>query len=294
MKKYLILLFVLVGVLSSCEDESKTTDNIFADDDELVMAIQDADNKLAISKDELHYEAKVILRDEYAENLFEAAALAPDLGYEVILAEKSGIRGKDREGENNEERLYLYFNMRGEKLEYKAGKRDGGKDKVPCIEMLFPVKYQLPSGRIFTANSGKELRTFMGTWKKQHPDSRKRPSLVYPVNIKFKGRELTLNNEREMQRIREACAGDKGEDKEACFEMVYPLTYIIGDLRITGDSRKEIGEALKKWYKDHPDTKKRPEVEFPIQIKYVTERGNRIVDIADQEALKKAYADCGK
>ena len=136
----------------------------------------------------------------------------------------------------------------------------------------------------------------MTAWKENNPDSRERPSLVYPVEVKFKGRQMTINNEREMMRIREACAGDRevDKDKEACFKLVYPLTYIMPDRStITRDSKEEMERAIKRWYTANPNAKK-PVLQFPIQIRYESERGERIIDVENQRALKKAYEDCGE
>lgn len=182
----------------------------------------------------------------------------------------------------------------GDKDRDRDRDRDRDKDKTPCIGMLFPVSYSLPSGRSFTANNGKELREMMAKWKENNPDAKERPKLVYPVDVKFKGRKLTVNNEKEMMRIRKACNGDKevDKDKKACFKLVYPLTYKMPDgTLITRDSKKEMDQAIKRWYTANKSDKK-PQLQFPIQIKYVTDLGDKIVDIENQRVLKKAYEDC--
>ncbi len=380
MKRYLFILIVFAGFLSSCEEKASINDNLLANDDELILAIQNADNKVVISVDELLPDSKKILNSDYSENTLDEAKYAPELGYEVALKKKGGSLLENGGKERNGGRFHVYFDLRGKELRsgkdnggqgacfsfvfpitytmpdeseitgsdmkelkkaikawykdnpdtdkklslifpvevnfkgrtiiinneremYKvrmdcAGDKDEYKDKVPCIEMLYPVSYLLPSGRTLTADSGEDLRTKMAAWKEANPDSRERPSLVYPVNVKFKGEEMTIKNKREMFRIRTACAGEKNKDddgdKEACFDLVYPLTYVISDSRIVAESEKDFDKALKQWYKDHPDSRVHPALQFPIKISYESDRGNRIVDIADQEALKKAYDDCDR
>lgn len=78
--------------------------------------------------------------------------------------------------------------------------------------------------------------------------------------------------------------------KEKCFEFIYPISYLMPDGSIiTGNSEKEIWQLIKEWYKAHPGEKEKPQLQYPVDIKY--ENGT-IVTINNDEELKNAYMNC--
>ena len=300
MKKHIFLVFALTVLIGSCQKEEVKIDQL---DD--VLESLELKNDGDRNEDGKCFYFLFPLSVNMPDGTIVSGNSRKELNKAVISWFKDNGRYK-------KEKISLHFpvqvNFQGRTLTLDnqrqlerirmacGGDIEGDKDRMPCIEMLFPVSYLLPSGRTLTANNGEELRRMMTAWKEAHPDSRERPSLVYPVKVKFKGKELTLNNEREMMRVREACKGDKevDKDKKPCFKLVFPLTYIMPDRStITRDSREEMERTIKRWYTANKSDKK-PVLQFPIQIRYKTERGEKIVDIENQRALKKAYEDCGK
>ncbi len=87
------------------------------------------------------------------------------------------------------------------------GVDDEGEGEKTCIELVYPITYIMPDRSTITANDPIELRAVMARWYEANPTAEKNHTLQYPVDIKFKGRPMTVNNEREMQRFREACDG---------------------------------------------------------------------------------------
>lgn len=86
--------------------------------------------------------------------------------------------------------------------------------------------------------------------------------------------------------------GDKGDnDKRGCFELVYPVTYIMLDgTEITVVTNDDEGWAeVKAWYAAHPDVKKRPAIQFPVDIKW---RNGRIITINNREEMHRAKRRC--
>ncbi|MFC2132787.1 hypothetical protein ACFLRG_03215, partial [Bacteroidota bacterium] len=211
--KYFFLAFFLTGLLFSCQKEDSKND------DNLIQDIQLATDKQIINVEELNSYVLKVLETRYSESYVVNAKIAPSLGYELLLSEEESVTD-----------LQVYFNLKGRELGCKNVPRirDRDEDKKACIEFVYPLTYIMPDGSIITATD-KDGMLAIRSWYKDHPDTKEKPTLQYPVDITFKGRPITINNEREMQRIRAACTGDKERDGIKCFDLVYPLTYFMPD-----------------------------------------------------------------
>ena len=59
----------------------------------------------------------------------------------------------------------------------------------------------------------------------------------------------------------------KEKEKEACFELVYPVTYTMpDDTTISGDDEKTAWTAIKVWYEANPDSEEKPALQYPVDI----------------------------
>ncbi len=98
------------------------------------------------------------------------------------------------------------------------------------------------------------------------------------------GRELRPDRNRERTR------GEGGCDREECFALVFPVTYLMPDgSEITGDSEEAVGLAMRAWYADNPAAEARPELLYPVDIIFADgETGTLFSD----EDLRRAYARC--
>lgn len=87
---------------------------------------------------------------------------------------------------------------------------------------------------------------------------------------------------------------DRPQDAPAnqpCFRFIYPITYIMPDgSTVTGENPMEIHEAFRAWYEAHPDVLQRPELQFPVQIKF--RHRDDPVTIENYEQLHRAYHSC--
>ena len=156
-----------------------------------------------------------------------------------------------------------------------------------CFEFMYPITFIMPDGSTISGNSKREISIAIKRWYTANPNSTERPTLQYPVEINFKGRLLTINNDREMLRIKKAC----NEGGRPCFVFVYPKTYIMPDgLTITGNNKKEIGLAMRRWYAANPGVEERPVLQYPVEIKFVKD-GN-IVTINNDQQMRRAKASC--
>jgi len=157
-----------------------------------------------------------------------------------------------------------------------------------CLELVYPVSYIMPDGSSVTGNDVEELKIAMAAWYDAHPDSEVKPSLQYPVNILFKGKNLSIANEAEMIKVKKICAGEKDKAKP-CFELVYPITYIMPDgTTVTGDNEKNLTKALKTWYEAHPDSQVKHTLQYPVDVVFK----GKTITINDEDGLKKLKSNC--
>ncbi len=172
---------------------------------------------------------------------------------------------------------------------YKACKGDkGGKKK--CFVIIYPVTYILPDESQVTVVSkdDKEAWETIKAWYVANPDVTQRPMLDFPVDIKWKTGEITtINNQDEMRRAKKKCNGDK----EKCFELNFPVTYVMPDeTEITVLTNDEEGWAdIKAWYIENPDSKKRPSIVFPVDITF---KDGSQATINNRDEMKRAFKSC--
>lgn len=182
----------------------------------------------------------------------------------------------------------VFFSCQKEEIIDDADLKNANQEtnKESCFDFVYPITYIMPDGTTITGNSKEEITIAMKRWYNANPGAEERPTLQYPVEINFKGRILTINNDREMLRIKKAC-----NDERPCFVFVYPITYILPDgSTITGNNKKEIGIAMKRWYAANPGVEERSVLQYPVEIKFVKD-GN-IVTINNDQQMQRIKASC--
>lgn len=274
-----IIVLAIFAITACNKDENSVTQ---LTDDQLILAIQQATNKQAITAEQLPSDSKIVLDQEYSESYTEEALLAPDLGYEVGMR-----RG---EGSRIGEHANVYFDMDGRKLRSRKGegyRNKHGKDRKECFEFVYPVSFTMPDGSTVTGNNREELHILIKAWYISNPDTEEKPSLNFPVDIVFKDSTIsTINNEEEMRLAFASCA----HERPKCFDLVFPVTLLMPDgSTITGDSREELSLAVRSWYEANPGTDERPELQFPVEIIY---EDGTTVTINNHEEMRLAHADC--
>jgi hypothetical protein len=160
-------------------------------------------------------------------------------------------------------------------------------DERPCIQLVFPLSYLMPDGTTITGDDKETVNRAIKAWYADHPDVREKPALQYPVDILFKGNLITLENEEGMIRAKKECA--KENDREPCFKLVYPVSYILPDgSSVTGNNRKEVGIAIKEWYVVHPDVREKPVLHYPVNVIL----GDRTITIQNEEEMIRLKKGC--
>ena len=86
---------------------------------------------------------------------------------------------------------------------------------------------------------------------------------------------------------------DKGDNyKRECFDLVYPVTYIMFDeteiIVIAKDDAEGWGE-IKAWYEAHPDVVQKPALKYPVDISW---KDGTIKTIVDENEMRRAKSSC--
>lgn len=175
---------------------------------------------------------------------------------------------------------------------------DKGEDGKDCFDLLYPVSYTMPDGTTVTGNNEAEIDEAFKNWYEDHPDSKKEPTLQYPVEIVYpeKDTPFTINNEEEMKKAWKKCddkgddwGDDKDLDKKDCFEFVYPISYTMPDGSVISGGPEALEEAMKEWYASH-DSAEKPVLVYPVQI--VFPDNDQPKTINNEEEFAEAKKDC--
>ena len=89
---------------------------------------------------------------------------------------------------------------------------------------------------------------------------------------------------------------DNWEDgyDQKCFELVYPVTYVMPDgstISVTSDDEDGWSD-LKDWYEENEDSEDKPELQYPVDIVVETEEGSSTVTINGEEEMAAAKREC--
>ena len=91
----------------------------------------------------------------------------------------------------------------------------GEEDDKKCFTFGFPVSFTMPDGTVLTAEDEKDLEEKMGAFYESYTGEKKRPEVVFPVDLIFEdGSSLTVNSPEEMKQAwKENCK--RGGDEES-------------------------------------------------------------------------------
>lgn len=83
---------------------------------------------------------------------------------------------------------------------------------------------------------------------------------------------------------------DDGRDIEECFDLVYPVTFVMPDgTEITGDTEEEVFTAIRDWQVNNDDFDEGPELQYPVDIAF--EDGS-ILTVNNDEEMLEAKDNC--
>lgn len=59
---------------------------------------------------------------------------------------------------------------------------------------------------------------------------------------------------------------DYDKDKEACIELMYPISYTMPDGAIISGEEEAIETAMKTWYENNPSSEEKPVLSYPVDF----------------------------
>ena len=303
MKKLLtiILPLTILFLVSGCaKDEPKGMS-----DAELVQAIIDAEDKTEVSMEELPSVARGTMEEDYLNEYLHLYSMkASMLGYEVSIAGRAGNSGKRGE---------VYFDIDGKKLDpgnYR-GKEDGewseandrgAKTDWRCFDIVYPITIQMPDGSTLSIDGEEDTDLEIVKNYYEENDTEEKPSMVFPITIiTYEGVTKTISSEEEMSDAYRSCSGRDRErdwDRERdCFELVYPVTYVLPDgstIEISDEEDEAGWESLKSWYEANPESEERASLQYPVDIVYASEESEdgETVTINSEDEMMVAKEEC--
>ena len=260
-----ILLTAFIIMIAGCQNTS--TESVGLSDAELIQAIIDAD-KISVGMDELPSNSKTIVEEDYNEYDGIDTKKAYGLGYEVSM---------DGKGHKMGHRCEVYFNLDGRKLDPNVKRGDKSdwdryddKGDWKCFDLVLPVTYVMPDGStIIVNNNDEDGWEEIKDWYDANPNSEEKPALQYPVDISFETREgsttFTVTNNEDMRNAYVRCGG-RDDDNRECFELVFPVTYLMPDGSTITVENGEDWDPIKDWYDENPNAEERPELQYPVDI----------------------------
>lgn len=158
-----------------------------------------------------------------------------------------------------------------------------------CLELVFPLSIILPDGTEIEVESREDIKAAKQEYKEANPDERAKISFVFPLDVTDEeGETTTVESAGDLKALKKACRNSRGKTK--CVELVYPISFLVGDgTTITGQTRAELKASLKEWKESNPDASEKPQLVFPIEI--INSEGET-VEVADAETLAEIKEDC--
>lgn len=137
-----------------------------------------------------------------------------------------------------------------------------GLERGDCFDFIYPLTYIMPDGSTIIVESEDGLDE-LRTWYQSNPRYTQRPEFHYPLDIiTFEGVLHTINDNQELRESYTACI------EEVCFELVYPVTYIMPDGSLIPVSGEDSTGEFARWYSENPDVEERPVLKYPVEINF--------------------------
>ena len=197
--KKLLLIFSLIFMVSSCDDNMSYMDEMT--DLQLIEAIQADPNKFEIDEVDIPNSSKLVIGSEYFDYMMVKAELSPDYGYQLSLGDMALDAG---------DMTQIYFTKDGRKLGNRSGMDGRKRHAKRCFKYVFPLTFSL--GEIsYTVNDYKE---FHSTIKSHYQETgqKDKPAFAYPIQIEYRGDEaetVTINSVDELKEAFQACRGEQ-------------------------------------------------------------------------------------
>jgi hypothetical protein len=159
--------------------------------------------------------------------------------------------------------------------------------------MVYPLSVEMPDETVFFGEE-ELLWSEVKTWYEAHPDNKKKPQFIFPIELVFANFDgvKTIENKDNLNEVLKYC--DKHSDKKDikdgksdCVNLIYPVKYKMPDNSIIIMQNDEDWGEIKEWYTSHPDYEAKPLLNYPIKVKYKDGEIYLVNNEAEMIELKK-------
>ena len=276
--KKLLLVFTLIFMVSSCDDNMSYMDEMT--DLQLIEAIANDPNKFEVDDVDIPQSSRFVVDSEYYDYMMISAEISPEHGYQISMGDMALDAGDVTE---------IFFAKDGRKLGNRKGMDDRKRHKKRCFKYVFPISFTLGDQEaIYTVNDYKELSDRLKT-NYEETGVKMKPDFTYPIQIQYKGDEevVSINSEEELKEAFQLCRGEQNDKK--CFTFGFPVSFTMPDESIlTAEDEEDLEQKMKAFYDSYEGKKKRPRVIFPVDLLF--EDGSSLAVNSVQE-MKQAWRD---
>jgi len=125
-------------------------------------------------------------------------------------------------------------------------------------------------------------------WKENYPNAEGRPEILFPYDVRLReGTIATIENEEDLQELREACGNDR-PNRTKCFKRTFPLKLEYPSGRtVAVENRVELHLRMWKWKKENPRSNAKPQVTFPYTVVFRNGTTATVNNRAELDALRE-------
>ncbi len=164
-----------------------------------------------------------------------------------------------------------------------------------CFEVQFPLTIEFPDGTETTVQNRDELIQAFSDWKAQNPDVQGRLTYVYPFSVLFSdSTSMSVTSDDDWAQVRNVCKELRpqtlGNPEDRCFQIVYPVNVLWPDGSLhSAANKKEVQLLYRQWFGLNPDSKQRPSVAYPFDVRL---RNGEIVGINSAQEFQDLRESC--
>ena len=109
---------------------------------------------------------------------------------------------------------------------------------------------------------------------------------------KYKKVEIRGSDKDEDKERDEDKEWDEDKERDECFDLVMPFTLIMPDNSLITIESEDDKSKVEEWFKNNPDSKAKPSLQFPVDIVIETKEGDTIITIDSEEKMRVARLKC--
>jgi len=203
----------------------------------------------------------------------------PQLVFPVQVIFETADRSIEVNSDEELERLYSRCND------------EGNDDEYDCFEFVYPIGVTLPDGMIIRVPDHESLEALYERWANANPNSDEEPTLIFPLQILFRDSDIPIDidSEATLERAFERC--ELNDDKEDCFDLVFPVGISLPNgTEVRAEDEESLERIYERWFTAYPDSQKEPSLLFPIQI--IIDGVDSPVVVSSDEDLDRIYERC--